>query len=321
MKLVALLSLTFAALLMVACGGADKSKAPNATQSAATEGELSSEELVLEPQTDSNGAEADDGGLPEVIAYKDLKEAFELSIFREDAYIDEEGRWVVDLVVGSFAMIPVVAATENGIGISGVPINYSNVGLLDVRARGEQQGKTETDTQGQSVLVFDVLGEPREEVILVTSQGQELEVVINVLSAQVNNYSALASLEGVLHWKELVKAEVMHVPGGIQASFPDHIADLHQTEVQLVGFMMPLDATEKQTHFVLTSSPPSCFYHIPGGIAGGVEVFAKKPIAVGWEPILLKGKLKIYEQNKIGVIYQLLDAEQQDLILPEPEGA
>ncbi|MDD9892654.1 MAG: hypothetical protein OXT49_03980, partial [Gammaproteobacteria bacterium] len=282
--------------------------------------ELSPEEKLIEPETEAAESESEDGSEepPMVIPYAELEGDFELSLFREDAYIDEEGRWVLDLVVGSFAMLPVVAANEAGSGIADMPMTFKTNGDLDVQARGEEEGKTKTNGQGQGVLVFDVFGDPREEIIEVKAAGQQMDIVINVLSAQVNNYSALNTLEGVVHWKELVKAEVRYVPGGIQASYPAHIAALHETEVQLVGFMMPLDTKPEQTHFVLTSSPPSCFYHIPGGIAGGVEVFSKEPLAVSWEPVLLKGKLKIYKQNKVGVIYQLLDAEPQKLVLPDP---
>ena len=247
-----------------------------------------------------------------------MKGDFELSLFREDAYIDEDARWVVDLVVGSFAMLPVVASNEAGSGISNMPLLFKTNGSLNVQARGDEEGKTQTNSRGEGVLVFDVTGEPREEIIQVTAAGQSMDIVVNVLSSQVNNYSMLNQLDDVVHWGDLVKAEVTYVPGGIQASYPPELAALHQTEVEIVGFMMPLDATPEQKHFVLTSSPPSCFYHIPGGIAGGVEVFTEDPIKVSWEPIRLKGKLKIYEQNSVGVIYQLLDASQEKLELPDP---
>lgn len=280
---------------------------------------LTQAELAAEPAEEFLIAEDDfDDMPPAVIPYAELKGDIELSIFREDAYLDQDGRWVLDMVVGSFAMIPVVVANDVGSAVSNMPLNYQTTAGLTVKARGKQAGQTKTDGQGQAVLVFDVTGEPREEVITVTSGDYRLDVMINILSSEANNYSALHQLEGVLHWKELIKAEVNFVPGGIQASFPPELAAKHQQEVQLVGFMMPLDATPKQQHFVLTSSPPSCFYHIPGGIAGGVEVFSKEPIEVSWEPVLLKGKLKIYEQNSVAVIYQLLDAQLEELKLPDP---
>jgi|GEM_PF-1119897 len=280
---------------------------------------LTEAEMAVEPSDmllDAEPIPQDE--IPAVIRYDELKGDIDLAIFREDAYIDQEGRWVLDMVVGSFAMVPVVAATELGSSVSGMPINYRHGPGVSVKARGNKPGITKTDGQGQAVLVFDVTGDPREEVITITADDYRLDLVVNILSSEANNYSALHQLEGVVHWKELIKAEVSFVPGGVQASFPPELAALHQQEVQLVGFMMPLDATPKQQHFVLTSSPPSCFYHIPGGIAGGVEVFAKDAIEVSWEPVLLKGKLKIYEQNSVGVIYQLLDATLEELKLPEP---
>ena len=58
----------------------------------------------------------------------------------------------------------------------------------------------------------------------------------------------------------------------------------------------------------MTSNPPSCFFHIPGGPAGAVEVLAKTPIDVVWDPIVLQGRFEIVESGSSGALYRLHDA-------------
>jgi hypothetical protein len=89
------------------------------------------------------------------------------------------------------------------------------------------------------------------------------------------------------------------------ASFPASLIQQAGEQVDIVGYMLPLDADTKQKHFLLTSSPPSCFYHIPGGPAGVVEVFSDIGIEASWTPITITGELVLVETSKTGVIYQL----------------
>ena len=58
----------------------------------------------------------------------------------------------------------------------------------------------------------------------------------------------------------------------------------------------------------MTSSPPHCFFDIPGGPAGVVEVFADQGVEASWEPVLLQGTLALISDGSAGVIYQLKQA-------------
>lgn len=72
---------------------------------------------------------------------------------------------------------------------------------------------------------------------------------------------------------------------------------------------MPLEPEQKQKHFLLTSSPPSCFFHLPGGPAGAVEVLAPKGIDATWDLLVLDGRLETIERSEMGVVYRLHDAK------------
>lgn len=95
------------------------------------------------------------------------------------------------------------------------------------------------------------------------------------------------------------------------------VRDALQTTIQaiipLARFKIPLEPESKQRHFLLTSSPPSCFFHIPGGPAGAVEVFAPRGVKASWDLLLLEGGLELQEYSEDGVIYRLHEAKARKL--------
>ena len=95
----------------------------------------------------------------------------------------------------------------------------------------------------------------------------------------------------------------------LDVQFSDTVQALEGEVVQLVGFMLPLEATDEQSHFLLVSTPPSCFFHVPGGPAGAVEVRADTPIAVRWDPIVLSGTFRLIDDPEAGLIYRLEHAQ------------
>ncbi|MGH6631231.1 MAG: DUF3299 domain-containing protein, partial [Burkholderiales bacterium] len=81
-------------------------------------------------------------------------------------------------------------------------------------------------------------------------------------------------------------------------------------EVKVQGFMMPLQMGEKQTHFVLSATPQSCAFCLPGGPEAMVEVKTKAPVKYTFEPVVLTGKLSVLKDDPTGVFYRLTDAVQ-----------
>jgi hypothetical protein len=65
---------------------------------------------------------------------------------------------------------------------------------------------------------------------------------------------------------------------------------------------------EKQSHFVLTATPPTCAFCLPGGPDQVIEVKAKTPIKYGYEPIQLTGRFEILHDDPMGLYYRLNDA-------------
>jgi hypothetical protein len=118
----------------------------------------------------------------------------------------------------------------------------------------------------------------------------------------------LPEVKGVVSWKTLAEVQPVKGKNGFVPQFSGNVLALDKKDVKLQGFMMPLDMGEKQKRFILTSSPPSCAFCLPGGPEALVEVQAKTPVKYGFEPIVLSGRLAVLKDDQAGLYYRLVDA-------------
>ena len=122
------------------------------------------------------------------------------------------------------------------------------------------------------------------------------------------DFKPLAERMDVVSWKLLAQVELVKVKDRYQPQFSAGVAALDAKEVKVQGFMMPLEMGDKQSHFILSSTPQSCAFCMPGGPESLVEVKTKKPIAYGMEPVVLTGRLAVLKDDPTGVFYRLTDA-------------
>jgi hypothetical protein len=122
-------------------------------------------------------------------------------------------------------------------------------------------------------------------------------------------FKPLPERNDVVSWKTLSQVELVKVKDRYVAQFADAVTKLDQKEVKLQGFMMPLEMGDKQKHFILSAMPQSCAFCVPGGPEQLVEVLSKTPVAYGFEPIVLSGKLGVLKDDPSGVFYRLTDAQ------------
>lgn len=125
-----------------------------------------------------------------------------------------------------------------------------------------------------------------------------------------NAFKPLPERGDVVSWKTLAKVELVKAKDRYVAKFADEVAALDKKEVKLQGFMMPLETGDKQSHFVLSATPQSCAFCLPGGPESLVEVKAKKAVKYGFEPIVMSGKLEVLKDDPSGVFYRLTEALQ-----------
>ena len=133
-------------------------------------------------------------------------------------------------------------------------------------------------------------------------------LAIVLLAAASVVAQTLPDRKDIVSWKLLAQVELVKVKDRIQPQFSADVAALDAKEVKVQGFMMPLEMGEKQSHFILSSTPSSCAFCMPGGPESMVEVKTKKPLAYGMEPVVLSGKLTVLKDDPTGVFYRLTDA-------------
>ncbi|MBB5019395.1 hypothetical protein HNQ59_002696 [Chitinivorax tropicus] len=128
------------------------------------------------------------------------------------------------------------------------------------------------------------------------------------LPGQPTNLQQLKEIDGVVSWKTLAKIEQKQQGDKVIPVFDKQITDLNNKVVKLQGFMLPLDMNEKQSHFILSSTPPTCAYHLPGGPDSIIEVKASKPVKFSYDPVIITGKLTLLKDDPMGMFYRLVDA-------------
>lgn len=115
----------------------------------------------------------------------------------------------------------------------------------------------------------------------------------------------LQDKEGVVSWKLLSNITTKLVQGRLTPVFPEQVKALHQQTVKIQGFMMPLEAGLKQSHFLLSSVPTTCSFCVPAGPEGMLEVRSKTPVAYSLEPVLVEGKLQVLHDDAMGLYYRM----------------
>ena len=124
------------------------------------------------------------------------------------------------------------------------------------------------------------------------------------------DYSAqmLPELSGVVPWKTLAQVEPVKQGNKMVPQFSKDILGLDRKDVRIQGFMIPLDMTDQQNHFLISAVPPHCPFCLPAGPDSIVEVLARKPVAYGFEPIVVSGRFAVLTGDVSGVLYRMTDA-------------
>ncbi len=238
-------------------------------------------------------------------------ETYRFNILSDSGYTDERGRRVIDVIEGYQVNLALSVDTTDGQPVIGLEPKFDLDGSSILIPPGTSSPLTSTDESG--ILEFGVTaGKKGMDKLTVAYGGNEATVYFNIISIAINDFPSVPTLEVGLNWSELMQADIRFVDGELEISFPETIQQQAGESVLVSGFILPLEPDLKQRHFLLTSSPPHCFFHIPGGPAGVIEVFADNGIEASWTPVRLQGKLELVDNSSTGIIYQLHDAEVVD---------
>ena len=267
-------------------------------------GGLTAEELAVEPPEDLLAEP-----LEWMLSPIDAADATDVTIeaLVEIGYLDEQGRYVVDLLQQDFAYLGVRVQTTDGQPVLGATPKFFINGTSQLLEPSEVSPRSTTDEYG--VVEFAVVGgQMGMDLVRVEFGNASTEILVNIISLEAAGFPTPPVVEGGLPWQDLMNARIRYEEMMLVAEFPEAIAERAGQTVKLSGFMMPLEPELKQRRFLLTSNPPSCFFHVPGGPAGAVEVFATEGIEVSWDPVVLEGRFEPQQKSEVGVVYRLHDA-------------
>lgn len=119
----------------------------------------------------------------------------------------------------------------------------------------------------------------------------------------------LPAVPGTVPWDLLGQVKTVRVKDRFVPEFPEAVRRLDRQDVKIVGFMMPLQTGEKQSHFLLTVTSQTCAFCVPAGPEGIVEVKARTPVKVTFDPIVIAGRLEVLRDDPLGVYYRISNGE------------
>ncbi len=178
--------------------------------------------------------------------------------------------------------------------------------------------RVETDADGLAELRFRPIL-PGEDTLTISGGGISKQLSVYVTDESFGHpmehmeerATELPEVDGTVSWDLLggvYSREGNH--GMLEPVFDDELRSLHGQEVKVQGFMMPLDNSERQQHFLLTRTPPSCFYCLPGGPESVIEVKADRPMPFDFDPMILSGTMQLVENSDMGLFYRLEHARE-----------
>jgi hypothetical protein len=119
----------------------------------------------------------------------------------------------------------------------------------------------------------------------------------------------LPAVPGALSWDLLAQVKPVKLKGKLVPEFSAAVLKLDRQEVKVAGFMLPLQSSERQSHFLLTVTSQTCSFCVPAGPEGIIEVRTRTPVRVTFDPVLIAGRLEVLRDDPTGVYYRISNGE------------
>ena len=91
----------------------------------------------------------------------------------------------------------------------------------------------------------------------------------------------------------------------IKPAYDDKVKKYNGKIVTIMGFMFPLEQSEKQKKFLIGPYPLSCPFHYHVGPSQVIEISSEMAIDFSFDPITIKGKLEVKYNEETGTFYYL----------------
>ena len=105
-----------------------------------------------------------------------------------------------------------------------------------------------------------------------------------------------------------VKVVADRAKGVMVAQFPPELAAIDGRELDIGGYILPLEANTKSAHFILTRRSTGCPFCPPNEANEALEVHLRQPVQYEQRQFFVKGRLKLVRTSNQGLFFQLVDA-------------
>lgn len=93
-------------------------------------------------------------------------------------------------------------------------------------------------------------------------------------------------------------------------AFSPKVKALKGKRIKVSGYVMPLQNSPKQTHFVLLAYPPDCPFHLNPAPNQFIEIRTNSPIAVRSGVQSFEGQLVLSGEDESGIFYTMRESRE-----------
>lgn len=112
-------------------------------------------------------------------------------------------------------------------------------------------------------------------------------------------------------WKVLGKT-VIHLDKKewkYSATHPPEVKALVGKEVTITGFVLPVEATESFTHFIISKRTPTCAFCPPGEPNEIADVWLEKPMKWDQDAVTVTGIFELMNNDELGMFFKISKAK------------
>lgn len=191
---------------------------------------------------------------------------------------------------------------------AGAPV--AGAGISIVSRAGNQVLLDDTHSDEYGYAAFTIYAaHAGADTLTLSAAGISTDFTLEVMTLDTSPWLQGLQGDGITRWSALRDVDLRFEDYAVAADFGASVRALDGTRVRLAGYMMPLSADMRQTHFLISASPPDCFFHVPGGPTTIAEVTTVAAgVAMTMEPLTVEGTLRLVERSGQGLLFRLEDA-------------
>ena len=141
----------------------------------------------------------------------------------------------------------------------------------------------------------------------VQNQVEEETTSIETVEKEKNIWKTLSKITYKKEYDEFLGFKI-DVP-----VFSEEVTALHEQEVTVKGYIIPVEGYKSHTEFILSAFPYNmCFFCGGAGPETVMEVESTDPVEYSTEQVILKGKLVLNDSDINRLMYLLINAKMQE---------